>query len=557
MKKITKFNLNTGNIPQGGEVRKFSVIGDEYAVFSLEILNEDGDYYNFTSQVFGPTVSKIENEVIAKGEFNGVIVFPAVSDEDHYDIRLWASDAYDTKHSKYNEVRLEDNSVDINASFGSDSNLIKKIIYQYLDVTVSLKNVATNASSFGTIATSTQEITGNLLGVNNKKYSFSITATVGGDKGVTILRQPKATDAYIATTRQYGAAEVIPGEDLYQHARPITTTVNGATSSSNRLVLDATCTALGLVVGDALVVGAYTDKLLLITHVDPDDDNDNEIQLSAAVSIADAAVVTFYYKGYYRWNIHANSSLHGIKEGMVVDGDSGVQPHINISNYERKSTLTYVAEQVEQPPLAAKGPTSSTPLTPVASRPGVTTEIYIDKVSYPAIEFSTIAPTYTNGVISKKLGIITHNVQQYAASANANFKVYAFGAKNMRSLTYCDPVFSNLKAELTEVTTNTSSAISNANLAVDDMSGAMNNITRVKAIGMDASVSYPLITSGAGSDGAGTLTMDSSQVIEDNQVVTFLGTGNVVTITGQVEFKQFPNEDIDLAFDVSRFLLMN
>ena len=63
MKKITKFNLNTGNIPQGGEVRKFSVIGDEYAVFSLEILNEDGDYYNFTSQVFGPTVSKIENEV--------------------------------------------------------------------------------------------------------------------------------------------------------------------------------------------------------------------------------------------------------------------------------------------------------------------------------------------------------------------------------------------------------------------------------------------------------------------------------------------------------------
>ena len=47
MKVIKKFNLNTDNIPAGGEYRSFSIIGDKGAVFSLEIKNEDPKYYNF------------------------------------------------------------------------------------------------------------------------------------------------------------------------------------------------------------------------------------------------------------------------------------------------------------------------------------------------------------------------------------------------------------------------------------------------------------------------------------------------------------------------------
>ena len=47
MKKITNFDFSTENIPETGEIRKFSILGDEGAVFSLEILNEDEDYYDF------------------------------------------------------------------------------------------------------------------------------------------------------------------------------------------------------------------------------------------------------------------------------------------------------------------------------------------------------------------------------------------------------------------------------------------------------------------------------------------------------------------------------
>ena len=103
-------------------------------------------------------------------------------------------------------------------------------------------------------------------------------------------------------------------------------------------------------------------------------------------------------------------------------------------------------------------------------------------------------------------------------------------------------------------------AVSNSTtVAVDDRSGFINNITRVKAIGIDTTAEegglYPLVTAGGGNDGAGNITISSNQTIEDNQTLTLLGTGSVVTITGDIEFKRFPSAARDLYIDVSKFLL--
>ena len=44
---IKEFILNTKDIHSTGEARPFSIVGDADAVFSLEIKNEDGNFYNF------------------------------------------------------------------------------------------------------------------------------------------------------------------------------------------------------------------------------------------------------------------------------------------------------------------------------------------------------------------------------------------------------------------------------------------------------------------------------------------------------------------------------
>ena len=559
MKTITKFDFNTSNISSSGEIRKFNIFADKNAVFTLEILNEDGYYYNFSTKTFGSQVSRIENKIIRTGSYSNIVVFPAVTDDDHYDIRLWAHDIYDTKHAKYKEVRLGDGTLDVNSSSGSNSNLLSKKIYQYLDVNVTL-SLAPRFSTWGSITAGTQAFSVSPLSNIANKHSFSITGTVAGDKGVAILRQPSHSDIYALETRQYGAEAPIPNEDPYLNERPERTVLSGVASSTNRLVLEHTHTFLSLAVGDAVVMpalDAYTDKTLLITHLDPDGDNAQEIQVSATVTADAATEVVFYPKGYYRYNVHANSSLHGITSGMQITSTLGVDPFITVSPYSETIEITEERESFSQRredvDLLDDVYFEDREYLPKTSR-----DIFLKELQYKAVEPTSTSLTYTAGVISKQLGIITHSQQQHYGVVNQNFNVYAYGQNQIKSLTYCDAVFSNLKVELTELTTLVNGAVSNSTtVGVDDRSGFINNVTRIKAIGIDPSAGYPLVTAGGGNDGSGNLTISAAQTLEDNQTITLLGSGSVITITGEIEFKTLPRTALTLYFDASKFLLTN
>ena len=127
MAKIIKdFIINTKDIPAGGEVRNFKIIGDKNAVFTLQITNEDSPaaYYNFETQTFTTTKKTFQGIIGGSGYYNGVIKFPSVGDADHYDIFLFAESAYNTKHAPYVEVRKEDGTLNINATTGSESDLL-------------------------------------------------------------------------------------------------------------------------------------------------------------------------------------------------------------------------------------------------------------------------------------------------------------------------------------------------------------------------------------------------------------------------------------------------
>ena len=215
-KVITRFNLDTSDIKAAGEIREFTISGDNGAVFYLEIKNEDNYYYNFQTNLFQAAKTKLGNISITTGSHSGSITFPTVTDADQYDFSLFVLDTENTKHADYREVRFDDGSLDINSSTGSNSNLIQKVIYQTLDVTLTLASYSPNSTVTGTIGT--QAITTS-RNKNKSKIPFSFIFTVTSTRTLTVKKQPVSSDIMAFVTATVGATPVdIEGENIYPTA---------------------------------------------------------------------------------------------------------------------------------------------------------------------------------------------------------------------------------------------------------------------------------------------------------------------------------------------------
>ena len=251
---ITGINLDFSDIKQSGEVRKFTVSGTNGAVFSLEVRDCNPStgvctYYNFKTNSFQSTKTGLNNIHISGGKHSGNIKFPEVAAANKYDIFLFAETIYNTKHSKYNEVRFADHTIDINSSTGSNSSLVQKVIYQTLDVDITISghspnSTITNASNTSaTITTSRNK--------SNAKIPFSLTWTSTALRTLKINRQPKASDITSRVTRAVSLSPVdIPGENIRQSVK--TGTINGAKSGSGTTVTIDEVAATVAAVGDRL-----------------------------------------------------------------------------------------------------------------------------------------------------------------------------------------------------------------------------------------------------------------------------------------------------------------
>ena len=210
MEKIIKrFDLDLSDLPAATKHRKFTILGDYGAEFILEIKNEDDSYYNFHTNAFQAGKTNLEKTIEDKGTYTSLIVFPTVTDNDHYDIYLTAK--LGTKHVEYNEVRFADNSVDINSSTGSDSLIMQKIIYQYTPLTLTLQGYSIGSTVAGTFGTTAIEVD---RGNSYPKTAFSFTTTAGATAAYRILRQPTSDDVLSFVQPVVGAApEKLPGEN--------------------------------------------------------------------------------------------------------------------------------------------------------------------------------------------------------------------------------------------------------------------------------------------------------------------------------------------------------
>jgi hypothetical protein len=591
-KIIRQFNMDFGDIAADGGSRSFTITGDAGAIFSLEIKNEDDYYYNFKTNTFSATKAKLKQQAISgNGDYTSSITFPSVTDNDHYDIYLWAESAYDTEHAPVSEVRFGDDTLDINSTIGSNSNLVQKIIYQYTDTTITIipfMNVGGgNAVNWINSYVADTVVIGRGKSV---KTSFSCTVQAPTTKAMQILRQPQAGDFFKEINVQYkrltpAVADTNPyliqGEDIWAEAASreesngatggqtrLATTLNGAIETSNRLVLSHNVVTSKVQVGDRVTgylqatsgakvscsggTSASDTEITLVTHVNPDGDNVNEIQVDRNLTIDDEFSIFFsapYYKRFATDASLGGTGILGLKSGhKMSEGYSETNPDVlasaggsmpgTIAPYE--DSTTYTVENINENGVLTE-----------------TTRKNIN-ISYPAIDTTGFKPTITNGKITAQDGVITFSEPHKLDLAVQGLMGYTDfverGLDWTKSIHDTEIRVTNLKVELTKPTTTTTSGVSNSTtIPVADREGTIQNVSTVSGIGIAAGAANPTVAS-ATADGSGSWTLSAAQTLESGITLTVENTSRNATITGDIEIISCGDANFNLILDVPSFM---
>ena len=608
VKAIKNFNINLGNLPASKSVRSFIITGDQGAVFSLEIKNEDNHYYNFNTQLFQVSVSRLSKKTIPSGGYRNSIYFPAVTDDDQYDIYLYSESG--TIHSEYQEVRFGDGTVDINKSQGSNSYLMQKVIHQYaadlqlkLDVNQILyieltnPNVNSSAITFSTHGRGTTKTTS----------SFSLPFSVNSlSTAFQIIKQPTISDIFAYNRFAIGDAETLPGENAYPTvsntdtvdgaitgggsdikvvmdtdvadklvvgdkitAAVATDTVDGAVSSGIKVVMDNNV-AGKMAIGDRITGTTFlTSNLVTVAALNPDGDNAKEFSMSEAVALDDGATLTF--------NPKCNRSLTTVV-ALDPDGDNtkefsmsqniglvdGVTLSLSNQKNQRFSLSTVVGISEGQSILVDEttAAINNTVANSLVSKYRDTTVVFegteqeqtIVKNQAPAIDYKGQKPTITKGELDIQPGSIVFSNQQPLLFASGTYNIGGFGNNNIKAATGYSLSITNLKITPTPITVTTTSAVNDsAVIPVTSVNGVIDNITTVSGVGINSAVASPTIISRSVTSGAGNITLDSTQNLEKGITLTLSGSSQTVTITGDIQMTGSPTSQ-PTAHNVARTL---
>tara|TARA_B100000424_G_scaffold67627_1_gene50092 strand:+ start:6004 stop:7572 length:1569 start_codon:yes stop_codon:yes gene_type:complete len=519
MKTIRDLIFDTSDLPANGASRNITIVGDDGAVFNLEIQNEDSHYYNFYTNKFQAIKTGLTDIIIENGSYSDTVVFPAISDNDHYDVYLYAT--INTQHLPRTEFRFADGSLDINSSTGSNSDLLQKIIYQYVDVTLTLTAQSiTGDSSFTGITVSADTFSVS-RGSNYLKVPFDISVTTGSNKSFTLDTQPSGNDIYSNISRVVGSAISVSGENIYPTVTS-TDTVDGTVENATKIVMD-TNVASTMVVGDK-VTGLSSGDGVTVAELDPDGDNPKEFSVSANVSIDDGATLSFSNEKHHVWSLN---NIYGLTQNNTVIGDN-IAAGTKISPYIDSTTVFSGTPQEEE----------------------------IINVSINALDSLGSKPTVTNGVITSQSGNVVFNNQQPLVLAGDTIKFWGQGRQAIFNATGYDIEFTNLKVTLGQVSTRTTSAVSaSTSVPVAERAGILDNVSTVRGIGIDANNNDPKVASGAGAvSGAGTIVLAKAQTLENGVTLFFDGASNIANITGEMQIYKVGTENTSLYFNLDNIL---
>ena len=508
-KVIRDFNLDTSDIKAAGEIRTFEITGDSGAVFSLQIKNGN-NYYNFQTNLFQSNKTGLTDITINKNSYTGNITFPKVAAGAQYDVFLFSETNYNTKHASYVEVRADDGSIDINASTGSNSNLVQKVIYQTLDVTITISGFSPNGSVTGSIEEAAT-ITAS-RGKNTDKIPFTLNWDVTSTRTLTINRQPTTADVLAFAEATIGDPVNITGEDIYPTVTAANKVVNGAVTSGTNVTMDDDYTGLWAVgdriTGNAALDARTQETAVTVTAVNVGS-NAKVFTMSEAIAIADDETLSFSSRRNHRWEVSSTSFDVGkITPGMRVIASTNFTNKPKIAQYLQQTTVLegekgeYKVDNVRVPALDTLNQ------KPISSRNGTTKVL------------TTTTGSSTNPVY------VTFNEQAKLAYSGTTEKIFSYGAPEIKRLTGYDLQFSDLAVTLKEIKTTTTAAVNDSlSLPVSDRAGIMDGISTVQGIGIDTTVRGTDTADGAVTSGV-KVVMDSN--VADKMVVGDRIVGNPV-----------------------------
>ena len=593
-KIIKEFIIDLSDLPFRTTKRTFTIVGDINSEFILEIKNEDSYYYNFTTNSFQVAKTRLEDVLINKS-YSGTITFPAITDDDQYDIYLYAKPG--TKHADYVEARFSDGSLNINSSTGSNSLMMQKVIYQYTALTLTLTGFSLTSGVAGTFGTQTISVD---RGGTLSKTAFSFTTTAGATAAYRILKQPTYDEILSFLEPTIGSApEDIYTEDIYPTATAaftgddvdgavtsgtvvrmdgsagtnltvgdkITTatttgTVDGAIADGTVVTLDQTCSTI-MAVGDQVFgSGADGSGTILEVTVVGTGGNANRFTVNEATSFEDGATLTFSSK--------VNRSLTTV----TVVATSGTDTDFTMSQaiqFRDNAPLTFFKQKNYRWPINnLKNIKEGMIVTGTNVTADTIVSDYIDAtVLYadtenettitnnyvPALDNNNQTPTVSKGFVTVQPGNIVFDKQQILGLASDTIKIGGYGKSLINDIFGYKVEITDLQLALTAPTTTTSGAVSNSTtIGVADREGVINNISRISGIGINPALQDPLITAGGGADGAGNFTADAAQTLESGITLTIQNTGRIATITGNIEITKVGNTDATFRFDVDKLL---
>ena len=205
MKEINNFVIDSSSLTSAGGSRQYTVFGSPDAVFSIVVINEAGQLYNFPEKTvvsedtdtirpkgnFTSTpVGLFKQKLNKQGEYTSVIQFPPSTDE-KYTVVLQAEPGFDTSLSK----SLSKNNVYHAAE-----------IYQYQDtvLTFAVQSDGSSGTYTSNPPATQEQTTGFSTSVTslkfNRKVNISWSVALGSSQFV-IARQPEINDFFFVTTK--------------------------------------------------------------------------------------------------------------------------------------------------------------------------------------------------------------------------------------------------------------------------------------------------------------------------------------------------------------------
>ena len=554
---ITSFEFATRDVLNEGETRGFSIRGSKSAVFSLEIYDNTGKYYNFYTNTWSTTKAMLSKKSISGG-YNGSIKFDALPDSSlkTYTINLHAETVYNikTSHNYYIEIRNADNSVNVNKSTGSNSTVLTKTIYQDALKTLKLSCVAPSlyTSSTGTIdgATSTNKPT-----IDRDATSTSPVFVQVGDK--------------ITTT---GIASSI-------HA--LVTKINPDGDNVNEIEMSVT---------DTTTDGAAITFTPPFNGMRPHDTHSDTGSLSSTISSGNNAEIPFsvviralagrnfkVFKTPTTGDLCAYQSVTFGSAALAIEGENTSSasvfhrwPVTNIANLKEGMQL--------DPARKGSGANTTTPALISNYRATSTQEVFVESgydnyinnttvedVFVPAVDpfGNNVTAVDRNGRITAQAGNIVFSTQQAdALKSDTGVRIFTHGQQGIEALT-------GVKVELVvngmaysgstnpvraAASTTTSGAVSSSTtIGLADV-GAVSPGMIVSGVGINAAAANPTVVSKSTDDGAGNIVVSSAQTLESGQTLFFNGGADTITIRGTLKVSNMAINNVDIFFDVERFL---